>query len=199
MNKKKIIGAVGLTAGAILLMRNRNTNNEPEGALILSGGGSSNIGGSAEPLGYSYSEPTPSPSIINIDSPTFPEPSFSSSLDTNKSFDTPTKKDTSSSGSRGSRLGVIDGRLSSKDTGFAPNTYDEASGTYTDRSGLGYSTAFKPSGASSTTSPFTNKKDTSVQKSEPVLKDNLSGVQRIAGRSYIGFTRLRDRLFGGGY
>jgi hypothetical protein len=150
MDFKKIAGYGVLAVGVLWLLGSSTTgssvNTGSTGSLLVGGGG---LPASPTDSGFVITPPAttnynfmaqPSDGFIGSYAPADPS--------------TPTSKKSSSS----SRV-TSSGR--SIDTGQTPNTYDVATGTYTDRSGYGYSMGTAPAGSK----VIDSKKLTSVPNS----------------------------------
>lgn len=139
--KTLLIGGAVVLGGILLLSPKAR---EETGDLFTGGFGL----GSGTPFFQTSGTEVPQDTIIrnyNLEAPTLPAYEVTEGISGGSS-----SKKSSSSG----RLIVSNGKLVSKDTGFAPNTYDAKSGTYTSWSGLGTSTAYKPAGSQSTSDPL---------------------------------------------
>lgn len=142
--KTLLIGGAVVLGGILLLSP---TAQKETGDLFTGGYGM----GSGTPFYQTSGTEVPHDTLIrnyNLEAPTLPAYEVAEGTSTvTESGGSSSKKSSSSSG----RNIISNGKIISKDTGFAPNTYDAKSGTYTSWSGLGTSTAYKPAGSQSTT------------------------------------------------
>lgn len=141
--KTLLIGGAVILGGVLLLSPKAR---QETGDLFTGGYGM----GSGTPFYQTSGTEAPQDTLIrnyNLEAPTLPAYEVAEGTSTvNKSGGSSSKKSSSSG-----RNIISNGKIVSKDTGFAPNTYDAKSGTYTSWSGLGTSTAYKPAGSQSTT------------------------------------------------
>lgn len=151
MDFKKMAGYGVLAVGVLWLLGSSTTgssvNTGSTGSLLVGGGG---LPASPTDSGFVI---TP-PATTNYNFMAQPSEGFFIGSSAPADPSTPTSKKSSSS----SRV-TSSGR--SIDTGQTPNTYDVATGTYTDRSGYGYSMGNAPAGAK----VIDSKKLTSVPNS----------------------------------